>query len=93
MYGEIGHMHGSDGSMHLNLAPRDVNLVLEKGWGQRHPLSGTVLYLGDFMVYSPRNEEELEVVMRITGQLLSIRLEKSLDTGSSNLGRRVYYVV
>ncbi|XEU96383.1 hypothetical protein FSHL1_001668 [Fusarium sambucinum] len=66
MYGEIGHMHGSDGSMHLNLAPRDAKLVLEKGWGQRHPLGGTILYLGDVMVYAPRNEEELEVVKKIT---------------------------
>jgi hypothetical protein len=59
-------MHGNDGSMHLNLAPKDAKLVLERGWGQRHPLSGTILYLGDVMVYAPRNEEELEAVKRIT---------------------------
>ncbi|KLO79808.1 uncharacterized protein LW93_7252 [Fusarium fujikuroi] len=64
--GEIGHMHGSDGSMHINLAPKDAKLVLERGWGQRHPLSGTVLYLGNVMVYAPRNEDELEVVKSIT---------------------------
>ncbi|KAF5666024.1 hypothetical protein FCIRC_10345 [Fusarium circinatum] len=64
--GEIGHMHGSDGSMHINLAPKDAKLVLEKGWGQRHPLSGTVLYLGNVMVYAPRNEAELDVVKNIT---------------------------
>ncbi|KAF4473218.1 hypothetical protein FAGAP_13354 [Fusarium agapanthi] len=64
--GEIGHMHGSDGSMHINLAPKDAKLVLEKGWGQRHPLSGTVLYLGNVMVYAPRDEDELEVVKNIT---------------------------
>ncbi|KAI1072452.1 hypothetical protein LB507_003267 [Fusarium sp. FIESC RH6] len=66
MYREIGHMHGSDGSLHLNLAPKDAKLVLERGWGQRHPLAGTVLYLGDIMVYAPRSEEELEVVKGIT---------------------------
>ncbi|KAF5575253.1 hypothetical protein FPCIR_13246 [Fusarium pseudocircinatum] len=64
--GEIGHMHGSDGSMHINLAPKDAKLVLERGWGQRHPLSGTVLYLGNVMIYAPRTEEELEVVKNIT---------------------------
>ncbi|KAF5615339.1 hypothetical protein F25303_13810 [Fusarium sp. NRRL 25303] len=64
--GEIVHMHGSDGSMHINLAPKDAKLVLERGWGQRHPLSGTVLYLGNVMVYAPRNEDELEVVKSIT---------------------------
>lgn len=66
MYKEIAHMHGSDGSMHLNLAPRDAKLVLERGWGQRHPIAGTILYLGDVMVYAPRNEEELEVSQKIT---------------------------
>ncbi|KAF5654560.1 hypothetical protein FHETE_11287 [Fusarium heterosporum] len=64
--GEIAHMHGSDGSMHVNLAPKDAKLVLERGWGQRHPLSGTILYLGNVMVYAPRSEEELEVVKSIT---------------------------
>jgi hypothetical protein len=66
MYREIGHMHGSDGSLHLNLAPKDAKLVLERGWGQRHPLAGTVLYLGDVMVYAPKSEDELEVVKKIT---------------------------
>ncbi|KAG5655861.1 hypothetical protein KAF25_000781 [Fusarium avenaceum] len=64
--GEIAHMHASDGSSHVNLAPKDAKLVLERGWGQRHPLAGTILYLGNVMVYAPRNEEELEVVESIT---------------------------
>ncbi|KAF4338521.1 hypothetical protein FBEOM_7560 [Fusarium beomiforme] len=64
--GEIGHMHGSDGSIHVNLTPKDAKLVLEKGWGQRHPISGTVLYVGYVMVYAPRNEDELEVLKTIT---------------------------
>jgi hypothetical protein len=64
--GEIGHMHASDGSIHVNLAPKDAKLVLERGWGQRHPLAGRLLYLGNIMVYAPRNEEELEVVESIT---------------------------
>ncbi|KAH7263990.1 hypothetical protein B0J15DRAFT_489676 [Fusarium solani] len=63
---EITHMHASDGSMHLNLAPKDAKLVLERGWGQRHPLSGRMLYTGLLMIYAPRGEEELEVVKRIT---------------------------
>ncbi|KAM0435159.1 hypothetical protein ACHAPT_003249 [Fusarium lateritium] len=63
---EVAHMHGSDGSLHLNLAPKDAKLVLERGWGQRHPLSGRMLYTGLVMIYAPRGEEELEVVERIT---------------------------
>lgn len=29
----------TDGSLHLTLHPKDVKLVLERGWGQRHPLA------------------------------------------------------
>lgn len=76
MYREIGHMHGSDGSLHLNLAPKDAKLVLERGWGQRHPLAGTVLYLGDVMVYAPRIEKELEVVKGITRAAAKFMLEE-----------------
>jgi hypothetical protein len=64
--GEIAHMHASDGSLHVNLTPKDAKLVLERGWGQRHPLSGRVLYLGLVMIYAPRGEQELEVVEKIT---------------------------
>ncbi|KAA6411083.1 MAG: hypothetical protein FRX48_05394 [Lasallia pustulata] len=38
--GEVCHIHASDGSMHLTLHPADAALVIERGWGQRHPLSG-----------------------------------------------------
>ncbi|KAF4974998.1 hypothetical protein FZEAL_8163 [Fusarium zealandicum] len=64
--GEIAHMHATDGSMHLNLTPKDARLVLERGWGQRHPLSGRALYIGLVMIYAPRGEEELAVVQSIT---------------------------
>lgn len=37
--GEVCHIHTSDRSMHLNLHPDDIREVLEKGWGQRHPMA------------------------------------------------------
>lgn len=37
--GEVCHSHPSDGSLHLVLHPADVRAVLEKGWGERHPLA------------------------------------------------------
>lgn len=37
--GEIVHVHHSDRSMHMNLHPDDAKVVLEKGWGERHPLA------------------------------------------------------
>lgn len=65
--GEIGHVHADvDYSMHLVLSPRDCKLVIEHGWGERHPMSGTrVLPVEDLLIYAPRDQEELAVVKRI----------------------------
>lgn len=38
--GEIAHVHAIDGSFHMSLHLDDVKELLEKGWGQRHPLAG-----------------------------------------------------
>jgi hypothetical protein len=60
--GEICHVHHSDHSMHMNLHPDDIKEILEKGWGQRHPLAwkgwfGAMPVPEDFvMVYSPRGQ-------------------------------------
>jgi len=50
--------------MHMNLHPDDIREVLEKGWGQRHPLArkgwwffGSMPVPEDFvMIYAPRGE-------------------------------------
>jgi uncharacterized protein (TIGR00369 family) len=57
---EFGHLHPEqDGSLHLNLPPALYNDVLRAGWGEPHPISGTML------VFGPRDEVELEVVWRL----------------------------
>ncbi|KAL6708424.1 hypothetical protein ACN47E_002687 [Coniothyrium glycines] len=68
--GEICHAHPSDGSMHMTMHPADANLVIEKGWGERHPLARggwcRRFVPREFcLIYAPRNEEEVEIVMRI----------------------------
>ncbi|CAG8955420.1 hypothetical protein HYFRA_00010284 [Hymenoscyphus fraxineus] len=68
--GEIVHVHHSERSMHLNLHPDDAKIVLEKGWGERHPLAKggwmTQFVPRTFvMIYAPRNQAELEVVAKI----------------------------
>lgn len=70
--GEVCHSHSIDGSMHLTLHPADVKMVLERGWGERHPLAiedgwwkGRFVPAGFVMIYAPRNMEELECVVRI----------------------------
>jgi uncharacterized protein (TIGR00369 family) len=57
---EFGHLHPEhDGSLHLSLPPALYDEVLQAGWGEPHPISGTML------VFGPRDEVELEVVWRL----------------------------
>jgi uncharacterized protein (TIGR00369 family) len=57
---EFGHLHPEhDGSLHLKLPPTLYDEVLQSGWGEPHPISGTML------VFGPRDEDELEVVWRL----------------------------
>jgi hypothetical protein len=68
--GEICHAHPSDGSMHLTLHPADTNLILENGWGERHPLARggwcrRFVPKEFVLVYAPRDYAEVDTVMRI----------------------------
>jgi hypothetical protein len=67
-HGEIGHVHPSDGSMHLILSPSDAKRAIDAGWGERHGLAGRKLGLPITytFVYSPRDDTELKAV----GELL-----------------------
>ena len=89
--GEICHVHHSDRSMHMNLHPDDAKVVLEKGWGERHPLARggwmKAYVPREFvMVYAPRDRAELDVVCRIIEAAgfwvcagrLDLRVEKDL---------------
>jgi len=89
--GEICHVHHSDRSMHMNLHPDDAKVVLEKGWGERHPLArggwlGRYVPREFIMVYAPRDLGELDVVCRIieaagfwvSGEQFDVKLEKDL---------------
>ena len=66
-HGEIGHIHPSDGSMHMTfLSPSDAKTVIEAGWGEFHGLAGgdrlTQTYM---MLYSPKDKRELEITKLI----------------------------
>ncbi|KAE9369170.1 hypothetical protein N431DRAFT_379960 [Stipitochalara longipes BDJ] len=66
---EIAHLHESEGSLHVCLSPPDAKLVIERGWGERFGLSGSVLPVTYTMVYAPRQgeaeEKEVDIVERI----------------------------
>ncbi|KAK3382468.1 hypothetical protein B0T24DRAFT_15570 [Lasiosphaeria ovina] len=69
--GEICHLHTSDKSMHMNLHPDDIKEVLEKGWGERHPLAFGKSWImapvpNTFcLIYAPRDESDMRIVNRI----------------------------
>lgn len=57
---EFAHIHtGNDGSLHLTLPPDLYDAVLATGWGEPHPVSGTM------MLFGPRDHAELEVVWQV----------------------------
>ncbi|KAI1910551.1 hypothetical protein LOZ12_004485 [Ophidiomyces ophidiicola] len=70
--GEVCHSHPSDGSLHLTLHPADVKHIIEKGWGERHPLARESWWwklrfvpVGFVMIYAPQTMEELQSVIQI----------------------------
>ena len=64
---EFAHVHPPyDGSMHAMLPLEAVRELLNKGWGEMHPLVRTgALPQTSVMVFGPRDEEELEIILHI----------------------------
>jgi len=66
--GEVAHIHPSDGSMHMIFSPSDAKQVIDKGWGERHPLCGVPRHniaLTYLMIYTPRDAGEVAVVRQL----------------------------
>lgn len=64
---EFAHLHPPyDGSLHLVLPAEVASKVIDKGWGEIHPMArGGGHSAVPLMVYGPRNDEELEFVWLI----------------------------
>jgi hypothetical protein len=61
---EFCHLHElPDATVHLTLPEPMRRAALERGWGERHLLAGSALSGCLVMIYSPRDEEELETVL------------------------------
>jgi phospholipase/carboxylesterase len=65
--GEFAHLHPAyDGSLHVMLSAEEADEVIAKGWGEFHPAARMGLMRGAaLMVYGPRDEGELEVILQI----------------------------
>lgn len=66
---EFAHFHPHpDYSMHLGLPEKDAEVIIDKGWGEWHPLiKRGFLPPNIIMMYAPRNEAELQVAKFILG--------------------------
>jgi hypothetical protein len=64
---EFAHVHpASDGSFHMILSAQDCSHVLERGWGELHPLAAAgKIHPTVIMIYAPRDEDEIDVVLSI----------------------------
>jgi hypothetical protein len=64
---EFAHIHpASDGSFHMVLSPRDSEEVVDKGWGELHPLTVEKKIAASIvMIYAPRDDLEIKVVLTI----------------------------
>jgi hypothetical protein len=64
---EVGHIHPTDGSMHMTLNPADAQLVVERGWGEFHPLAGIMFNLPETytLIYPPRTSADINQIRRI----------------------------
>ncbi|MEL7527360.1 MAG: hypothetical protein AAFN16_16400 [Pseudomonadota bacterium] len=71
------HPHPDNGSMHVKLPAEDAKGVVDAGWGEDHFLVTMGRYPpGLIMVFSPRDDEELEIVKEI------VALSHAFATGS-----------
>lgn len=66
---EFAHFHPHpDYSLHLGLPRKEAEAIIEKGWGEWHPLiQRGILPPNIIMLYAPRNQEELDVAKFILG--------------------------
>ena len=80
---EVFHVHSAaEGSCHAILSAADAKLVLEKGWGERHGLSGRGLGvpLGYVMIFAPRSVGEVDIVGMVARAAAGYGLEgKDVD--------------
>lgn len=60
---ELAHVHPAENSLHVWLSGPDAKEVVEKGWGERFPLSAMGMCHPSFvMLYAPRSMGDVEVI-------------------------------
>ena len=76
------HPHPDNGSMHVQLPAEDAEDVIKTGWGEDHFLVTMGRWpKGLVMVFSPRDDAELDAVKKIVGRSYEFATGGSLATG------------
>jgi len=80
---EFAHLHPAyDGSMHLMLPSVCVRELLDKGWGEPHPMVETGLIPDTaVMAFAPRNEDEIETALTILATSYAFASDKLENPG------------
>lgn len=74
------HPHPDNGSMHVKLSAKDAKAVVDAGWGEDHYLVTQGHYPpGLIMVFSPRDDAELDVVKQIVAQSYTFATGKKIE--------------
>lgn len=74
------HPHPDNGSMHLQLPAAEAQDVIDAGWGESHYLVTQGKWpMGLIMVFSPRDDDELETVKTIVSRSYEYATGSSLN--------------
>lgn len=77
---EFAHIH-PDGSLHVSLPPDRAQESVEKGWAEPHPIARYLGNDGMVMLYTPLDEEELDVVFQLIVDSYNFVTGRSLQAG------------
>ncbi|EOA91552.1 uncharacterized protein SETTUDRAFT_162243 [Exserohilum turcica Et28A] len=75
---EVAHVHPAENSLHVYVSPKDAKLIMERGWGQRFPVTW-IAPPSWIMVYAPRNEHEVQVVREIVRAAMCYAVSMDVD--------------
>ncbi len=89
--GEIGHIHPSDGSMHVVLSPSDAVAVIERGWGELHGLAGLALDLPMTytLIYAPRDLGEVATDAQILAAAVAYMAGTATTAGAGSTSPKI----
>jgi hypothetical protein len=79
---EFAHLH-LDGSMHLCVSDETITEVVQKAWGEPHPLKNQGV--NEVLFYAPRNTAERELAQRVLAEAYRYATGRAISAAKSNV--------